>query len=297
MSDTPLQQWARWLASEISARAIPEADDIRLQPVSTGGAQPASIQDSILLCPTPGSTNAWQVRIRYVEKAVAKAILSGPVGYSCFVMGGLPENSPVSPTVNVVRLAFGFSLSVGHSCRCRYTAYHLIGGDAGFFVRGNDTLFASSIATTPLNLEDSRLKTAIDRLLGLVKNAALDYAGQPQIRKQLEGLDRSLSAELRELDRLYLAKHDPYAQILGNPAEGSRGEDALDVEYSSRMRDTIEKYRETLLFEPLSLGMIQCNGRVTTSNGSVYTSVPFVEQPFAVDLTRDELRHANLREK
>jgi hypothetical protein len=281
MSNQPLIHWTQQLAGEIGGQVNLEGDRIHLHPASPKWATATDGQESIVISPSPENVEEWRLRLRYVEKAAAQAILSGPVGYSCRLH--VPRNTEKEGEhTEVIRLAFGLSLSMGANCYRRYTAYHLPSLGVTAYSAGRDKLFDDQVETEALDLKEPHLRSSIETLLDLAARIEGEYLGLPQVSEQIETLNQSLSSELRALERFYTPGRGQYVRVLGNLDPKLRGEDKLDAEYSNKARDIIEKYQLRVIFRPLSLGKIHCKVKVKKSLKGPKLALPFVDEPLIV---------------
>lgn len=271
MSKNSLDQWARVLAKEIGGKVRKQGSDIQLEPDSELWNLATNTSDPVFLTTSPQDSAAWHMRLEYVEKAVAQAILAGPIGYKCKLES---KNERKRVSVTVYRLGFGFSLQTGSSCRRRYTIYYVAEHNQSFFIQGTDELFNESIIFEPLNLNDPVIAKSIGQVLNSVEKIQHHYVKEPDVQKQQEILQKQYLMEIRNLDKLYIAKHREPVKTLGKPPEGLGGEDVVESEYSSRIVGITDKHKFSMRFEPLSLGSIDC--KIDQSNSEGF-SLPFVK--------------------
>jgi hypothetical protein len=282
MNEKALIAWVQRLAGEIGRRAVVRRQDIQLHQVSPKWVSITGSQDPICISSMPVSVEDWRSRLRYVEKAAARKILDGPVGYSCSLRGSSNTGNGSEHTI-VVRLAFGLSLSTGPSCNCRYTAYYIANKKAVSFICGSDQLFDENIEIGALDLKEKNLRNGAKYLLELVKRIEGDYQESMQVQEQVSKLNESLSNELRALERFYTPSGNEYAHALGSLDKKLRGEDRLDAEYANKARDIIERYQVNVIFRPLSLGTIHCDVKIKKDAKAMKVSLPFINEPLITE--------------
>ncbi len=246
--------WCRVLAEEYGGRYATTGSGVRIDPSSDKWNEASGSAGPILLAPFPKDAPSWRARLQHVEKACARAIISGPVGFSCVVSNKASKHP--GELTNVIRLAFGLFLSLGPSHLTRYTAYYAPTLKKGLHLLGSDELFQSCTEVQSLSLTQKNLTATLPPLLDLVSNVEQEYIAQPSVKESLSRLSDVRSAELRELDRLYTANYGQDAKLLGR-SNSLKGEDAIEAEYFSRMGDILEKYKPAVIFKPLSLGIIR----------------------------------------
>jgi len=280
LSDNHFLDWARVLAAEYGGRIARVSDgDVFLAPASGQWKKVLGDTIGLLLSPNPTDPDAWRVRLQHVEKRIAQALISAPVAFSCSVKASRGAgNRPVE----LIRLAFGLSLSLGASCARRYTAYFV--GEAGkaLYIAGRDKLFESGKAFGAVNMKNKDVNNNLRRMLEVIPEAVRDYQDSEPIQRQIALQRTSLSSELRDLDRLYAASHGQYARLLGQPPEPVKGDDAIELEYFKRMEDVVAKYQFSVRFVPLSLGVIKCNIQVKKRKDRTEITLPFADSPLYV---------------
>lgn len=274
----PFLKWAQGLAGEYGGhvRAV-SGDKLLLESASVRWQQLAGGNDPILLRENPATPDEWRMRLQHVEKRIAQAIVSAPISFSCSVKkAGKNRDANLA----VVRFAFGLSLSCGVACTRRYTAYHVSGIDRAFYIPGQDRLFEICTGTGRVDLLDKSLSSGLRQILSVIPEVEGEYEGLVSVRQQLTLLNKNLCAELRDLDRLYIASQGQYAQLLGKPSESVRGDDAIELEYFNKLEDIVGKYRVSVRFVPLSLGLVHCQVKTKETKGAVQISIPLVDRPF-----------------
>jgi hypothetical protein len=269
--------WARVLATEYGGRVTTVSDgDVRLTPDSEQWKKVLGTTAGILLNANPTDPDAWRVRLQHVEKRIAQALISAPVAFSCSVKAGRGSGDR---SVELFRLAFGLSLSLGVACACRYTAYYFGGAEKAFYVAGRDKLFECCGEFGAVNVKNKEVTDGLRRLLEVIPEVVCDYQDSEPIRRQIDLQKTSLSRELRDLDRLYVARHGQYSRLLGQPPEPAKGDDAIELEYFRRIEDVVAKYGVSVRFVPLTLGVIKCNIQVKTRKNRSEITLPFVDSP------------------
>ena len=278
LSDNLFLNWARVLADEYGGRVTRVSDgDVHLTPASEQWKNVLGDTAGILLSPNPKPTDteAWRVRLQHVEKRIAQALISAPVAFSCSVKAGRGSGDR---SVELFRLAFGLSLSLGAACACRYTAYYFGGVEKAFYIVGNDKLFESCEGFGVVSVKNNNVTDGLRRMLEVIPEVVSNYQDSEPIRRQIDLQKTSLSRELRDLDRLYVARHGQYARLLGQPPEPVKGDDAIELEYFRRMEDVVAKYGVSVRFLPLSLGVIKCKIQVKTRKNRTEITLPFVDR-------------------
>lgn len=277
MSDNLFLDWARVLATEYGGRTTGLSDgDIRLAPASGRWKKVLGDTTEILLSPNPTDPDAWRVRLQHVEKRIAQALISAPVAFSCSVKASRGAgNRPIE----LVRLAFGLSLSLGASYARRYTAYHFGEAEKAFYIAGRDKLFESCEDFGAASVRKKDVTNSLRRMLELIPETVRDYQDSEPIRRQIDLQRTSLSSELRDLDRLYVASHGQYGRLLGQPPESVKGDDAIELEYFKRMEDIVARYGISIRFVPLTFGIIKCNVQVKKRKDGAEIALPFLDSP------------------
>jgi hypothetical protein len=262
---------------------IASEQEVRLEPSSGKWEQLVGSRDPIVLKIAPEKVDVWRMRLEHVEKRAAQAVILRPVGFSCSAKERDKNLERADEVANVIRLAFGLSLPLGHSCRYRYTAYYLSEVAEAFWVAGQDKLFESWRNIRALDLDNSMLRIGLQHMLGLIEGVEHEYRAQVPVKEELARLNEALSGELRDLDRLYIASYGQYAQLLGRAPDSLRGEDAIEAEYFNRMEDILERYKLCVVFEPLTLGIVQCKVGIREEGKTTEIALPFVDHPFRVE--------------
>lgn len=282
MIDIHFLNWARVLANEYGGKSTVIGEEVRVEGSSDQWESVTGSKDPIVLSSNPQHADAWRTRLQFVEKRTARAVNSSPVGFSCsMIENGKPRDS--GGLVEVVRLAFGLSLSLGASLRRRYTAYYLSNTKQALYIQGQDRLFAGCTDIGALDLRNKALTLGTERLLDLLKEVEREYSLSTPVEEQTKRLNETLSSELHELDRLYKASHGQYAQLLGRAPGPLKGDDAIESEYLHRLEDLLRKYRLAVLFAPLSLSIVRCKVQITTKGKVTGISLPFVDGPLSVE--------------
>ena len=282
MNNKQFLNWARVLAREYGGRLTVSEEEVRLDPSSEKWEQVTGSKNPLVLALAPKGVDPWRLRLRHVEKAAARAVISGPVGFSCSVEENEKRKYTHGP-IDIIRLAFGLSLSVGHNYGQRYTAYYLGEGKEAFYISTQDRLFELCTNIQALDLNKSILKSGLQNILSLIKQVAHEYRTLALIQEQLKQMSEALSGELRDLDRLYTASYGQYAQLLGRAPDGLRGEDAIEAEYLNRMEDIMEKFKLCVVFKPLSLSIVRCKARIRKKGKATEITLPFVDNSFRIE--------------
>lgn len=276
--ETGLGNWARILAKEYDGRLTVLPEGVRLEGSSDRWEQSTGGKDPILLMSRPQTPEQWRERLKHVEKRAARAVMSGPVGFSCSVAETKRVKTQNISDAKVVRFAFGLSLSLGQSCYRRYTAYYVSATEETFFLGGQDSLFESCENLGGLDLNDRLLSKGLPRVISLLPDVEADYNACGPVRAEVKRLNEAVSTELRDLDRLYLAGYGQYALLLGKAPERLRGEDAIESEYLAKMNDILERFKVSIILKPLSLGLVSCKVRVSKKAGGTQAILPFVDK-------------------
>jgi hypothetical protein len=257
----PLQQWltalSRHYDAELSARAGAWSID------GSSNAWAAFIDDfltekekeakrkphSWTVRADPENVFEWRDRFRLVERAAARELTSRPVAFTASV-------SPRAKKARtVVRLAFGLSLSLGTCHRCRFTAC-VADGKTTLRV-GDDELFSLAPQIAPLDLHRKELRAALPQLLVAVAEAQAAYRQDAKVVAEIESMRRRYVEDSLFLDRLYNANSASDPRLMGDPPEGLKGDDAIEAEYVMRLEDLVDRYRPRVLFEPLTIGIVE----------------------------------------
>lgn len=277
MSDA-FDEWVKLLADQYAAEVQKEGEWYRIRSSSEEWAKLVDTEESVALTLSPDSEASWKNRLLLVEKAVARAIGTAPVGFSCELADrGAGPNTETSD-VTVVRLAYGFSLSVGRCLRQRFTAYYVIELDKSFHVLGRDGFFDLAHHVQELDLESQVVESGLLPLLATVQETQQVYCSLDSVRSELSRLQKSLSRQLRDLDRLYTINYGQYARLCGRVPTGLRGEDAIEAEYMNKMEDIFHRHQPAIVFEPLTLGVIYCKVNIKR-----HRRIPEIEFPFNSD--------------
>ena len=276
MSKDALAQWAEVLAKEYDASIRHVKGGYRLESASDEWEELTGSKSPIALSYKPESISSWRTRLRFVEKAAARALTSAPLAFSTRCTVGKQQRNIAGET-DVARLAFGFSLSLGRSSRQRHTAYYVSSQKKALHILGEDQLFDHVQEVTYLDLKSSIVKEALKPILTVASEAQADYIGSHVVMSQLTELRDKVSKELRDLDRLYTVNYGQYAQLLGRNPAGLRGDDAIEAEYVNRMEDILLKYQPGVLFEPLTLAVVRCRIRKRKRGTVTEIALPFLE--------------------
>lgn len=280
MSDT-FNAWVDLLTDQYKADTKKIEDGYQIKSSSKAWVDLAGTEDIIELSLSPNTASTWEHRIRLVEKATARAVVSAPVGFSCNPVGLELAGNPGANLVTILRLAYGFSLSVGQCLRQRLTAYYVVESGQSFYIVGQDELFDHNPQVQGLDLEDPYFQTSLSPLMFTVNETQEEYCSQASVRNELDKLKRSLSKQLRNLDRLYTVNYGQYARLYGRKTEKLRGEDAIEAEYIDKMEDIFYRHQPTIIFEPLSLGLIKCNVSIQQYGEYSEVTLPFYQDiPF-----------------
>jgi hypothetical protein len=275
LSDNTLQDWARVLATEYGAdMTVLPRGSVRLTPASGRWKEILGNQKSILLTEKPNDPDQWRVRLQHVEKRIAQAIISAPIAFSCSVGPRDKRVRSGEKLIEVFRLAFGLSLNLGSAWLRRYTAYYVTETERAFYVAGQDRLFDSYADLVPADLKGKVTISGLRKIREVIPEAAQDYEKSDSVQTQVKLLQKGLSSELRDLDRLYTASHGQFARLLGKPSESVKGDDAIELEYFNRLEDIVAKYQVHLCFRPLSLGIVRCHVKTKTNQREL--SIPFL---------------------
>jgi len=241
MSENALGHWLDVLAVHHGARLTPVP----------GGWRVRGTQDRVV-CSVPRSEDEWQHRFDLVEKAAASTLTNGPVTFAATL-------SPVSSksSSRIVRLAFGLSFSFGHALRRRFTVYSPLRKGDCKVIAGDDAFFTRNPALGPLDLGQPGVREALERAGAAVAEAQQIYLRDPAVVAELDRIRKSFSDEVRCLERFYIPQDSFDTRILGHRAKNLGGDDAIEAEYLARLDDVLERYRPAILFEPLTIGVIE----------------------------------------
>jgi hypothetical protein len=282
MTDKNFLSWTQGLAKELGgvAKAVSaETICLELPPAAATGATP------ILLSVNPQNPAEWKTRLQYVEKRVARALISAPVCFSCSVSQAGKKPRGVRELGTVVRFAFGLSLSLGVECVSRFTAYWVSGTNQAFYLKAQDGLYEACSDLAPANLKDKALNEGLRQILKLAPSVALEYENEEAVRNQVAILKNKVAEELRDLDRLYLPGHGQFLQLIGSASPTIKGDEAVELEHLNKVEDIVEKYRLAVRLTPLSVGLIRCQVRIRKKKGKLELEIPFVDQPLVASFT------------
>lgn len=257
MSDT-FDEWVNLLGRQYAAEVRKEREWYRIKSSSRAWTDLAGTAEAVVITSPPNSEESWKNRFRLIEKAVARAIVAAPVGFDCKLINPDVQPNAEVNDVTIIRLAYGFSLSIGRCLRQRFTAYYVIELDESFCVLGEDDLFDLNCQLKELNLENQAVKSGLSPLLASVQETQQVYCSHNSVRTELDRLQKNLLRELRDLDRLYTVNYGQYAKLHGRASAGLRGEDAIEAEYLNKMEDIFHRYQPAVVFEPLTLGVVYC---------------------------------------
>lgn len=235
------QTWRRYLRNLFTDEERVSLDDSRTASVNVAF--------------DPSTKEEWRNRFRLVEKSAAQALTNAPVGF----LAVLPSGKR-GAKARVARLAFGYSLSLGKRVRRRFTAYFLPESDESCFRCGDDHILDDVERIAPLDLKQEAVHSALGRLIAAASNAEQEYRQDAQVVAEVARIRREYAKELRCLERLYTSNSGQDAPLLGLPATGLKGDDAVEAEYVSRLQDLMDRYQPRVLFEPLTLSIVEnCN--------------------------------------
>jgi len=272
MPKTILKRWAKAVASIYQASVFDEHAGVRLTCDSDSWKHFSGGTEEVMMEFEAPSRGDLRSRLRVLEKAAAQAIISAPVGFQASLLRG--KRAPSGGTV-VLRFAFGFSLSLGRSCRRRYTAYCIPSLHASCHVLGEDLLFSNPYEVAPLD-EDSALKRGLPDLWHSIVLAEREYRESALAEGERSRAAERATSELRELDSLYRANHGRNAVLMGmSGSDQQGGDDAIASEYLGRLEDIVGQFKMSVLLEPLSLGIIRCNARVKRKGSTIEVKLPF----------------------
>lgn len=204
----------------------------------------------IFVAAQPSTENEWRNRLRLVERAAARQLTNAPVGFAASFANAKTSSA-------VVRLAFGLSLSFGLALRQRFTAYFMTADETCFVTAGDDALFAGAPSVSKFEPHRPLLRKAWPKLAAAAGATQQTYRDDPVVVAEIDRLRRSYAEELQCLERLYLAGGGKEARLLGDPPEEMKNDDAVEAEYVARLEDLIDRYRPRVLFEPLTVGVIE----------------------------------------
>ncbi|MBI2839440.1 MAG: hypothetical protein HYX75_14085 [Acidobacteria bacterium] len=264
-----LQRWVRSLGEYLEAQVSDDAKGWRME--GTSDTWKNFVEDFLseqerealrrkiapmVVVSEPGDQDEWRDRLRLVERAAARQLTCAPIGFAAT----LPAASKQSPLSTVVRLAFGLSLSLGYRLRQRFTAYFLVNEGQHFLQTGDDPLFMLGAIVGPLDLKRSELRMALPTLLAAVGEAQESYRHDSPIVAEVDRLRQNYAQDLQCLERLYTTNSGKDARLLGQAPKGLKGDDAIEAEYVARLEDLVDRYRPRVIFEPLTIGVIEgCN--------------------------------------
>lgn len=285
MTNTILKRWAKALASVYQASVSEEQAGVILTSESdswrrfSGGTEEVMIEFE-------APRGDVRSRLRVLEKAAAQEIISAPVGFQASLLSGKRTRS--GGTI-VLRFAFGFSLSLGRSCRKRYTAYCVPSLHASCHVIGEDLLFSNAYDLAPLDDDADEVKLGLPDLWHSIELAEKEYRESAFVEVERNRAADRATSELRDLDSLYRANHGRNAVLMGMsvPDQGG-GDDAIGAEYLGRLEDITGQFKMSVLFEPLSLGVIHCNALTKRKAGTIEVKLPFRADALHFKLSRPQ---------
>ncbi len=284
MTKTILKRWAKAVASVYQANVSEEPAGISLTCDSnswrhfSGGTEEVMIEFE---APSRGDVRS---RLRVLEKAAAQAIISAPVGFQASLHSA--KRVPFDGTV-VLRFAFGFSLSLGRSCRRRYTAYCIPSLHASCHVVGEDLFFSNAYEVAALDDDSDAVKLGLPDLWHSVELAEREYRESALAETERSRAAERATSELRDLDSLYRTNHGRNAVLMGASGPDQRGgDDAIASEYLGRLEDIVGQFKMSVLLEPLSLGVIRCNARVKRKGSTTEVKLPFRSDVLVFKLSR-----------
>lgn len=282
LTDSHFRNWARMLAAEYGGEVSPFSEDsVCLNSSSNRWEQVLGSKDRILLSENPNDPDSWRVRLQHVEKRIAQAIISTPLAFGCSVKEGKRVGNSRG-LGEVIRFAFGLSLSLGVSSPRRYTAYYVSDSKAALCIAGKDKLFESCENFVSANLRSKQVIKGLQQILDLIPRVKREYEDSQPVQLQISILNKAIINELRDLDRLYLSGHGQYAQLLGTPSESVKGDDALELEYFNRLKDVVEKFRICVRLTPLTLSVVRCQVQMKKGKKADEVTIPFVDQPIVL---------------
>src|SRR6185503_17588550 len=139
VKSTLFKDWARVLAREYGGRITDVTEEhVRLDGASEQWQKTLGDLPQLTLNNSPSDPDAWRLRLQHVEKRIAQVIISAPVAFLCSLN---KKPKAAHQSANVIRFAFGLTLSLGDPCARRYTAYHLCEMETTVYVSGGDRLF------------------------------------------------------------------------------------------------------------------------------------------------------------
>lgn len=272
MTNAILKRWAKAVASVYQANVSEEAVGIRLTCHSDSWKQFSGGTEEVIIEFEAPSTGDSRSRLRVLEKAVAQAIISAPVGFQASLHSA--KRLPSDGTV-VLRFAFGFSLSLGRSSRRRYTIYSIPSLHASCLVVGDDSFFSNTYQLSPLDYDSETVKLALPDLGYSLELAEREYRESALTETERGRAAERATSELRDLDSLYRTNHGRNAVLIGMGSDQGGGDDAIASEYLGRLEDIVGQFKMTVLLEPLSLGVIRCNARITRKGSTTEVKLPF----------------------
>lgn len=274
MSDA-FDEWVNLLVKQYRAEVRKDVDGYRIDSSSKEWKDLVGMERPVALTSTPDSEVDWRNRLLLVEKSVARALSLTPVGFSCRVIDAVVESNAEVDDVTILRLAYGFSLSIGRCLRQRFTAYYVVELDETFYVCGEDDLYDLNYQIQELDLEIQAFKRGLLPLLAKVQETQQAYCSHNSVKTELNNLQISLLRQLRDLDRLYTVNYGQYAKLYGRASASLRGEDAIEAEYIDKMEDIFHRHQPTIIFEPLTLGVIYCKVSIRSHGASSEIQFPF----------------------
>ncbi|HYR28420.1 MAG TPA: hypothetical protein VEU30_08140 [Thermoanaerobaculia bacterium] len=254
----PLQRWLTSLGSYMGAKVVAvengwsiDGESERWLRFFNDVARPDEKKRPLVVAPEPSGEAQWLDRLRVVERAAARQLSSAPVGFTAIIA---PRKRA---TKNVVRFAFGFSLSLGARLRQRFTAYLPVGQHKCEVIAGDDGLFARDPKVGPLAAHRSMVRDALPILLAAAAEAQETYRNDGRVTQEIARLQARYQQESRSVETLYTINSGRDVRLLGMETKELKSEDATEAEYIGRLEDLAERYRPQILFEPLSIGLVE----------------------------------------
>lgn len=282
ITDKTFLSWTQGLAKEYGggAKAV-SAETVCLELPSAA----AKVAAPILLSLNPKTPDEWKVRLQYVEKRIARALISAPVCFSCSINQAGKKPRGARGLATVVRFAFGLSLSLGVECASRFTAYFVSGTDRAFYLKAQDRLYEACCDLGPADLKDQELIAGLGHILQVLPAAALEFENEEAVGNEVTVLKQKVADELSELDRLYVPGQGQFLQLIGTARSAIKGDEAVELEHLNKLEDIVEKYRLSVRLTPLSVGRIRCQVHTRKTRGRLELRIPFVDQPLVIQVT------------
>jgi len=259
MSD-PLERWLTVLGEYTGANLVARPEGWKIDGASEAWtrffndiAAEDEEQHPLLIARGPHGREQWLDHLRVVERAAARQLTLAPIGFTAV----LPAAARRRGAKTIVRLAFGFSLSLGRRLRRSFTASVPLGAKQAIVTAGDDGLLELDPEIAALDVKGAELRKALPALLAGANDAQTTYRDDENVVAEIERLRRTYEDEVQSLATLYTINSGREARLLGMELQEQKGEDAIEAEYVARLEDLADRFRPRVLFEPLTLGIIE----------------------------------------